>query len=293
MKKNGRFRGKQGYRCTSCGKQFVSKDRPLRLRSALWRQYVWQKQTLEQLSKRCGRSKRWVQKQLDLAPLKLQPVQPQAVTAALDTTFWGRNYGVLVVRCPGLRKNLYWKDVTAETPEGYREARRALERQGFAIQAAVIDGKRGVCGIFADIPVQLCQFHQIQTVTRYVTRKPKLQAGKELRAIALALPTLTEKYFNALLSEWHKKWELFLKEKTTPEDGGRSPYTHGRIRSAYRSLVTNSPHLFTYQKYPELKIPNTTNSIDGYFAHLKKLLGVHNGLSVKRRYKLIQEILGR
>jgi hypothetical protein len=29
---------------------------------------------------------------------------------------------------------------------------------------------------------------------------------------------------------------------------------------------------FTYQKYPDLDIPNTTNSLDGCFAYLKELV---------------------
>ncbi len=49
----------------------------------------------------------------------------------------------------------------------------------------------------------------------------------------------------------------------------------------------------TYQKHPELKIPNTTNSLDGYFNILKGLLTVHREMKTKRRYRLIQEILAK
>ncbi|EKE06703.1 MAG: hypothetical protein ACD_18C00301G0001, partial [uncultured bacterium] len=51
------------------------------------------------------------------------------------------------------------------------------------------------------------------------------------------------------------------------------------------------PYLFTYQKYPELNIPNTTNSLDGYFNRLKSLLNVHRGLNLKRKMKIVFEIL--
>ena len=157
----------------------------------------------------------------------------------------------------------------------------------------VIDGKRGVKAIFNDIPIQMCQFHQIQIIKRYLTSHPKIDAGKELRAITLSLPAMTEKSFTELLNEWHNRWKDFLRERTYHEDGKHWQYTHCRIRSAYRSLKTNLPNLFTYQKYPELKIPNTTNSIDGYFSRLKSLLNIHRGLTKRRRYKLIQEILNR
>jgi hypothetical protein len=153
-------------------------------------------------------------------------------------------------------------------------------------------GKRGVLGVFRDIPVQLCQFHQVAIVRRYLTSRPKLPAAQELRAIALALSTMSEKVFIDLLALWYKRWEQFLKERTYAPNSRRWQYTHRRIRSAYRSLKTNAPYLFTYQKYPHLHIPNTTNSIDGFFSKLKHLLNTHRGLTVQRRYKLIQEILG-
>jgi hypothetical protein len=50
--------------------------------------------------------------------------------------------------------------------------------------------------------------------------------------------------------------------------------------------------LFTYQDYPELNIPNTTNLLDGgVFSFLKRLLKNHNGLSRNFKKKLIDEIL--
>lgn len=137
----------------------------------------------------------------------------------------------------------------------------------------------------------MCQFHQIAIVKRYLTSRPKLKAGKELRAIILALPAVIEKIFAELLELWHERWAEFLKERTYSKDGKHWRYTHRRIRSAYRSLKTNLSYLFTYQKYPALHIPNTTNSLDGYFSKLKQLLNVHRGLTPKQRYRLIQEIL--
>jgi len=261
------------------------------LRRLLWQEYVWHKQTLEQLARKHKRTKQWVQRQLDQAPLKQTAQEGQKIVAVTDTTFFGREYGILVVQCPRLKKNVHFHEVSSETPAEYLQARLELERKGFTIEAAVIDGKRGVLKVFQDVPVQLCQFHQIATVRRYLTSRPKLDAGKELRAITLALPTLTEKVFVKLLDIWRDTWKEFLKERTYAEDGKRWQYTHRRIRSAYRSLNVNAPYLFTYQKYPTLHIPNTTNSIDGYFSKLKQLLNTHRGLTIQRRYRLIQEIL--
>jgi len=38
-----------------------------------------------------------------------------------------------------------------------------------------------------------------------------------------------------------------------------------------------------------LNMPNTTNAIDGHFADLKNILRIHNGLSIKRKRKFIDE----
>lgn len=284
-------RGKQRFQCQKCGRQFVPKTDKTPLRRRLWNDYVWHKQTLEQLAVKYRHTKQWVQRQLDQAPIQQHNHQPQKIIAVTDTTFFGRGYGILVVRCPRLKKNIHFHEVQSEIPEEYLKARTNLEAKGFIIEGAVIDGKRGIKSVFSDIPVQMCQFHQMAIVRRYLTSRPKLEAGKELRAITLALPTLTEKVFTELLKLWHDKWDEFLKERTYSEDQEHWRYTHRRIRSAYRSLKTNLPYLFTYLKYPELHMPNTTNSIDGYFSKLKQLLNAHRGMTIKRRYRLIQEIL--
>ena len=291
--KNGKFRGKQGYKCSSCGKQFVSKCRPRALQEQLWSAYIWGKQTLAQLAKARGKSIPWVQKMLGLYDLPVVNIYPQELVLLADVTFFGRGYGILVFRSQQLKKNIYWKEIIQETPAVYREARIELESKGFIITGMVLDGKRGVREVFSDIPVQMCQFHQTAILKRYLTSRPKTDAGKELRAIGLALTILTEQDFEILIKEWHERWKDFLKEKTFGADGKHWNYTHRRMRSAYRSLNTNMPFLFTYQRHPKLGMPNTTNSIDGFFGKTKTLLQVHRGLNQERRYKVIQEILRR
>lgn len=159
--------------------------------------------------------------------------------------------------------------------------------------AVVLDGRRGIRAVFADVPVQMCHFHQKMIINRYLTTKPKLEAGIELREITFDLRKTNEEAFSKALNDWHKKWKEFLKERTTNPVTGKWHYTHKRIRAAYRSLVTNLPYLFTYQKYPELNIPNTTNSLDGSFAHLKELLIIHRGTNMELKRKIIDEILGK
>jgi hypothetical protein len=155
----------------------------------------------------------------------------------------------------------------------------------------VLDGKKGVREVFRGIPVQMCHFHQKQIVRRYLTNNPKLEASIELKEIVNTLIDTNEKQFTKQLNNWHIKWKDFLKEKTINPETDRWCYTHKRLRSAYRSLKTNLPYLFTYQKYSRLNIPNTTNSLDGYFNILKSLINVHRGLNKERRNRIVIEIL--
>lgn len=240
------------------------------------------------------RSLNWIREQLNQAQVIIKPVPPQEVILVLDATFFKRIFGVLVVRAPHLKQNIYWKEIAGETIKEYFQARTAVEETGFKIKAVVLDGRPGVRGLFLDVPVQMCHFHQKQIINRYLTLRPKLEASQELRAICSNLCRTDQVEFTKKLELWHAKWGEFLKERTiNPENHRRWFYTHRRVRSAYRSLKSNLPYLFTYLDYPDLKIPNTTNSLDGYFAHLKELTRIHRGAKRELKCKIIDEILAK
>lgn len=261
----------------------------------IWDEYVHGKQTALELGKKYGKCRQWIAGQLseiNVDEKKVIDIRPRSIVVVADATFFTRSDGILRFREPNLKQNLIWKEIHSETPEQYRQLMNELEIRGYCIKAVVLDGKRGVRNVFNNIPVQMCQFHQVAIVNRYLTTRPVLPAGKELRFISLQLTKSDEEEFIRLLDEWHLQWRDFLKEKTVNPSTGKWHYAHKRIRSAYRSLKTNMPYLFTYQKYPELKIPNTCNSIDGSNTTLKNLLRIHRGINRKNRYKMICEILG-
>lgn len=218
-------------------------------------------------------------------------IAPRPTVIVPDTTFWGRSYGVCVFRSWDLRKNIWWSEVLSERVAHYHYGRKILEERGWTFVAAVVDGRRGLANVFKDIPVQVCHFHQEQAVTKYLTRRPETEASKELRALTLTLAQTDESTFTQALEAYERKWYDFLNEKTLVLGLKRPQYTHKSVRSALRSLKTNLPNLFTYQRYPELHIPNTTNTIDGAFASIKKKVAQHHGLRRDRRFKVISELL--
>lgn len=210
-----------------------------------------------------------------------------------DATFYSWADGLIIFREPNLKKNLIWKNIHTESAGSYEQLKLDLELRGFIIKAVILDGKRGIREVFRGIPVQMCQFHQVAIVRRYLTSKPKLIAAQELLVIAKQLTKSNEAEFEKLLDEWNNRWKDFLKERTIDSATGRWFYTHKRLRSAFRSLKCNLPFLFTYLKYPELHIPNTTNSLDGYITTLKNFLRIHRGISREKRDALINQIISK
>ena len=278
--------------CKQCGARFVTQNRPNNWQKELFQEYVFGKQTLKQLADRYGITPKTIQRHLDQYQEGQADTQAVcSVVIGIDCSFFGRDYGIIVARCPALKKNLYWKKITTENKAVYEEARHYLEAAGFNIQAVVLDARHGIKEVFSDLVVQICQYHQQQIVGRYLTNKPKTEAGLELKVLTSALTEIDEKSFTELLNAWYAKWEGFLKERTYSSDGKHWWHTHKRIRSAYRSLITNLPYLFSYQRFSELNIPNTNNSLEGYFSKMKRLLNNHNGLKRWRRYRLIETIL--
>lgn len=293
-KKKGKQLGRQRYLCLVCGRQFQGKNRPDKLIKVIWLKFVWHRQTIGQLALEYKKSLNWIRLKLDRARVSIKPVKPQELVLILDATFFKRTFGVLVVRAPHLKKNIYWKEIVGETIREYLQVRITIEEMGFKIKAVVLDGRPGVRNLFLDIPTQMCHFHQKQIINRYLTMRPKLEAAIELRNITANLTSIDKEKFIHILDLWHDKWADFLKERTiNPENPKRWFYTHKRVRSAYRSLKSNLPYLFTYQDYPELNIPNTTNSLDGYFSHLKELVKIHRGLKSTIKHKIIDEILAK
>ncbi len=138
----------------------------------------------------------------------------------------------------------------------------------------------------------MCHFHQKKVIQRYITMHPRLEAGKDLQKIMYNLTSTTQTIFTKKLNEWYEKHKDFLAEKTINPDTLQESFTHQKLVSAYKSLVTHLPYLFTYKNEKNIKIHNTTNAIDGgVFSPMKKLLKIHNGFSKSLKLKIIDDYL--
>ncbi len=278
-----------------CGKVFQLSKRARRrdFVQRLWNEYVWGKQTLEQLSERYDLDHKTIQKYFRQRcpetrfPYELIP--PHPVFLVIDAYYRKRGDGTIVFRVPELQQNLLWYNIEYETILSYTRGVDTLVQAGWEVKGITIDGRPGtIRALEYYAPVQHCQFHQLQTVTKYLTKRPKFESHQALKRVASTLTKVNEPVFTELLDYWHSKYGELLKERTYHPGGGWS-YTHEHLRSCYNSLRRNLPHLFTYQQYRGM--PNTTNSLDGSISHLRTLHRIHRGKSFSSEDNFPGEVL--
>ena len=253
----------------------------------IWHDYVFGKQTLSQLSFRYHVSDDTIRRRLDTIRVPRIISSSKSVVLLIDTTYWGRNFGVVVFKDWRTRRILWRKFVRYETLADYKEGIDWLENHKFKIEGVVCDGMRGLFQILAGYRVQMCQYHQLRIVQRYLTRNPELPASIALLSIVNTLTKSDKESFVSSFEAWCERWDTFLKERTLDKRTGKTYYVHKSLRSAYLSLKRNMPYLWTWYDHRQIGIPNTNNALEGTFADLKTKLRNHAGLSKERRKKFI------
>ena len=293
MIRNGRKNSKQLYKCKECGKQFLGGRR--RNKVQVITDYVEGKQTLSQLAQRYRISERTIQR--DLAGMRFvrKIAKVKDVTIQLDTTYWGRNFGLMVIK-DALRNKILWhKYVRNETISQYMEGISWLKSNGFRIYGAVIDGMRGLAQALYPIPVQMCQFHQILITRRYLTQEPELEASIELLSIVKNITKMDKESFVGAFNDWSEKYQNVINERIRDKRIKRHtpPYMRPKLRSAYLSLRRNMNLLWTFYDRPETGLPNTNNALEGVFSDIKSKVRAHRGISKDNRRKLLDEYIMR
>lgn len=254
----------------------------------MWDEYLQGKQTYRQLAVKYNCSTKTIQRKIDTVKVQRHTTFTSVVNVLMDTTYFGRKFGIMVFKDSLTGQILFKQYVKQETNKLYLSGIEAIRRRGIKVQAIICDGRKGLFQLFEGIPIQMCNFHQVAIIRRYLTKKPKMQASKELWEHVLLLVKTDKESFEGGLNAWYIKWSSFLNERKI-DAKGKNRYVHKRLRSAYQSLRTNLPWLFTWYDHRDLKIPNTTNAIDGHFADLKNKLRNHNGLSEARKKRFIDE----
>jgi len=123
---------KQRYLCKSFGKQFVF--RQVVDNQTIYEDYIFGKQTLKQLSAKYKISVRTVHRRLSSVGSTLVISSSKDVVVLIDTTYWGRNFGVVLMKDFRTKKVIWRKFIFCkETLSDYQEGADWLLENGFKI----------------------------------------------------------------------------------------------------------------------------------------------------------------
>ena len=283
--KNGKRQGVQLYVCKECGYQFRNGNRVDT--DTLWSLYQDGKQTMAELAEKHRISQSTIKRRIREVTIGWdQPSLTGSGFLHLDTTYWGHNWGVLLGLDEETGLPLYVAFIGHERVQDYIDAVRSIEQREYCIRGIVIDGMQSLFSEFSAYKIQMCQFHMMEIVKRYLTKRPKLIAARELKELVGSLTTRQKNEFEDEYRKWKERWGNTLNRRTTLKSG-KTQFTHKRLRSAMHSVDFYLPYLFTYQQ-PECKgMPNTNNKIEGTFTDLKKNLNNHSGMSKENRKRFI------
>jgi len=291
LKKDWFMRWKQRYKCKCCWHVFQNATRKKKIViNQLWNEYCFLKQNYKELWEKYHLSLKTIQKKLDEYEFINPIIMPREIILLMDTTyFW--EFWIMAFKDHKSKKIINYKIVKNETNDDYKAWVKELQTQWWTIKAIVCDGKKWLLTWFPDIPTQMCHFHQVAIIRRYITKKPKLEANKALKWITELLPRTDKDTFTYYLELYAEIYKDFLSEREKWSDW-KWHYIHRKTRSAYRSLKNNLQYLFTwYDYYETIDIPNTTNWLEWLFWHVKAKVSLHRGLKKERKIKLILSLL--
>ena len=290
MKRNGRPKaGTQRWRCPSCGASTTLSYDDAAARLGEFLAWLTSKETQSSMP---GQGRTFRRRTAEFWRVRPMPEPTGEVHRALfvDGIWLARDLVVLIAHDGRFVVSWYM---------ARSESSRAWEALIPAPDVVVCDGGTGFemarRRAWPRTRVQRCLFHAFSQVKRYTTSRPRLQAGRELYALALELMHLetlrqadwwVERYL-----QWCEFWADFLEERSMQD--GRMAYTHERLRKARSSLsrLVGAGTLVTYLDpglTAEGPLPRTNNAIEGGVnAQLRDMLRNHRGMSDVRRVKAV------
>jgi hypothetical protein len=286
--------------CKDCGQLYTWRNESKRFDQLFtwFEQWVFGKQTLDQVAKRSKYCKRQLQRifnhYLESPPVFIIP-QKERVHIIIDGTYFCNDICLVVYRNSDIKCTQLYRLTDNEYYEEIREDLENLKALNIQIESITCDGHRSILKavrkVFkGSIKLQRCLVH-IQRMSRiWLTREPKSTAGRELLSITQQLHRIeTEEerqYWLRALYDWDIRHCAFIKETSINPKTGKTWYTHKMIRRVRHLLISALPDMFHYLE--DDKIPKNTNALESFFGHLKDNLSIHRGLTKKNRKNFIK-----
>lgn len=181
--------------------------------------------------------------------------------------------------------------------EKYKEIKEDLENLcalGVCIGSVTCDGHKAILKavrkVYPNALIQRCLVHLKRQARIYLSERPKLPQAIELLSITKQITHIkTHEQRTFWLYEfylWYEDNKMIVNQQSRNEETGRFWYTHKKLHAACTLIIIALPNMFHYLDNPA--IPNTTNRLENYFAHLKDKLTLHRGLRFEAKRNFIK-----
>ena len=101
-----------------------------------------------QLASKFGCSLKTIQRKIDAVEIEQKTTFPDIANVLMDTTYFGRKFGVMVFK-DSITGQILWKQyVKQETNQQYLCGIKEITRRGIKIQAIICDGRKGLFQLF-------------------------------------------------------------------------------------------------------------------------------------------------
>lgn len=294
--KNGRTAaGTQRWRCLSCGASQTRRRPDVTRREQLRRFVTWLtgKQTQAEIDGTAtGRTFRretaWC---WDIEP-RLEPATTIHHAVLVDGIWIGTWCLLIALSDDG--DVLAWQWSGGESVAAWKALLEQVEAPGILVSDGGTGLPTALGACWPETKHQRCLFHLQMNVTRHLTRNPRTDGGKALRALVMNLSAVQDEdaaiAWQLQLEQW---WQTFghLTRERTMFRNGQFGYTHDRLRKAWLLIrrVSRNHTLFTYIVYGN---PRTTSPLEGGVnAQIRELLRRHRGMSEEHRRRAVEWFL--
>lgn len=300
----GKRNEKQRFRCNNCGILFTShNDGVRRSNEIVWfRKWVIERQTIPLISRDSGISTRTLKRKF-YDYLKIYPQwsipKDSAVHLVVDGTYFKNKVCLFVYLDNEFKDAILYRTTTGEYTDEILEDLINILNTGIIIVSVTSDGKSSILKAIKQANIwvkrqnvenktdiqpivsQRCLVHIQRNCLDKLKEGHKSEEGRRLRKIAMTICKIDSYEKRDLFINAFKYWFSENENYITQfyyDSGGKKQRVHQDLYSAYYGIMRALPSMFHY--LDNSKIPSTTNSMEGYFSHLKADTGFHRGLSL-------------
>lgn len=212
----------------------------------------------------------------------------------IDGTYFPNNICLVVYRNWQLKLTQLYRITDGEHFQEISEDLQNLLNLGIKIKSITTDGDKSsikaIKKVCPDVPFQRCLVHISRMCRIWITTNPQHQSGFELKQIIVKIHCIDTEYKRQMwlieLINWEEEYREYLNQKSFHVESGKHWYTHKMIRKSFNLIKNALPNMFTYLH--DDKIPNSTNTLESFFGHLKTNLNIHRGLSLANRKNFLK-----